>query len=72
MVDTPQQIVEKLAQLGAEEAKALRILHRIHRLRCKLHRKAYRDHGMKLGLNMAVDPDAIEPKDEDEGEEVQP
>ncbi len=69
MVDNPQRIAEKLAQLGAEEAKAIMVLRRIHRLRCKILRDAYQQHGAKVGLDPDVDPDAIEPKVLDEGEQ---
>jgi len=63
--------VNRLAKLGAEEA---RVLHRmskdaerlaeIHAERCVLLCQGYVDNAAALGLDPGVDPTVIEPKDQ--------
>lgn len=69
MVENPNDVARRLAEMGAEEARILAMLRKVHSLRCRLLRKAYRDHGATLGLDPDVDPDVIEPKVLDEGEQ---
>ena len=65
-----QSQVNRLAKLGAEEARLTakviaqtQRLGEIHAERCVILCLGYKEHAATLGLNAAVDPTVIEPKD---------
>lgn len=62
---TPTAIVNRLAELGASDAKLMRKLARNHAERCKLLCAGYTANAATLGLDPATDPNVIQPKTED-------